>query len=152
MTLMALAFMIPLQSAPAPAPGHCELVATLNRVVAEATGYHPPACPQIGFAALPAGGALRSQGGAFFPDTGRIELAPDLDLSTTFGQSYLLHELVHAAQYANGADKHVTCPAQLEAEAYYLQSDFLRDRNLPREAVLVRLLADHLGHCGDPDY
>ena len=92
---------------------------------------------------------MRSQAGAFCPDTGAIELAPDLDLSDAFGQSYLLHELVHAAQYANGAQDNARCPAVLEAEAYTVQSDFLRARGLGREAVTMRLLAGQLGTCPD---
>jgi len=144
--LGALVFLIPL-SAPEPRQDLCSLVAELNKVIVVATDLTPPPCPEIGFAVLPVNGALRSQAGGYFPDTGRIELAADLDLTTVFGQSYLLHELVHAAQYASGAQLRALCLARLEAQAYYLQSDFLRDHGLARDAVLVRLLADHLGAC-----
>ena len=41
------------------------------------------------------------------------------------------------------------CPASLEAEAYAVQSGFLRAAGLGREAVMMRLLADHLGLCAD---
>ena len=130
-------------------PDLCPLVAELNAVIALQTTYTPPPCPTIGFAALPASGAMRSQAGAYFPGTGAIELAPDLDLTDPFGQSYLLHELVHAAQYAAGADRRARCPGQLEAEAYAVQANFLRDRGLPREALMMTLLAGQLGGCAD---
>ncbi len=145
-------FLITLSNPGAPGPDLCPLVAELNRIIADSTAYVPAPCPVIGFAVLPEGGAMRSQAGAYFPETGRIELAPDLDLTGAYGQSYLLHELIHAAQFANGADATAECPARLEAEAYSLQSDFLQINGLPREAVLVRLLADHLGRCGPADY
>ena len=125
----------------------CALVADLNAVIVQETEYLPPPCPTIGFAVLPVAGAVRSQAGAYFPATGAIELAPDLDLAEAFGQSYLLHELVHAAQYSGGAQLIVRCPAMLEAEAYSVQAGFLRAHGLGREAVMMRLLADQLGTC-----
>ena len=148
MSLFAALFLITL-SAPEPRTDLCPLVATLNAVIARDTAHTPPPCPVIGFARLPEGGVLRSQAGAYFPETGAIELAPDLDLTTAFGQSYLLHELVHAAQHASGAQMAARCPASLEAEAYAVQSGFLRAAGLGREAVMMRLLADHLGLCAD---
>ncbi len=144
-------FMITLTPPEAP-PDLCPLVAELNAVIAENSALVPAPCPQIGFAALPVGSALRSQAGAYLTETGAIELASDLDLTTAYGQSYLLHELVHAAQYAGGVHMQVTCPQKLEAEAYALQADFLRDRGLPREAILIRVLGAHLGSCGGDGY
>ena len=126
----------------------CPLVQDLNRVVAGETAYTPVPCPGIGFTAVPPAQSLRSQAGAYLPATGRIELAPDLDLATAYGQSYLLHELVHAAQYANGAAAHMPCPAALEAEAYSVQASFLRAHDLGQQALLVSLLAGQLGSCG----
>jgi hypothetical protein len=148
---LTLAFLQALAGSPALAdPGICALVAELNGFIAERTQYVPDQdCPKIGFSALPAAGEWRSQVGAFDPATGAIELAPDLDLTTTYGQSYLLHELHHAAQFIAGADLRVDCPAQLEGEAYRLQSEFLREHGLPREAIMVRIMADQLGTCGE---
>jgi hypothetical protein len=126
----------------------CALAATLNRVVAAESDYAVGAgCPDIGFGALPATGTIRSQAGAYYPETGQIELAPDLDLSDAVGQSYLLHELVHAAQFAAGADAKAACPAALEAEAYTVQARYLRAHGNPREAVMLTVLADQLGSC-----
>lgn len=130
-------------------PDLCPLVAELNTVIVAETGLAPPPCPVIGFAALPVSGAMRSQAGAYFPETGAIELAPDLDLTAPFGQSYLLHELVHAAQYASGAQLKARCPAVLEAEAYRVQAGFLRARGFGREAVMMTMLAGQLGACPD---
>ncbi len=130
----------------------CDLVAELNRTVGVETPYATPPCPVIGFAQLPRDGGVRSQAGAYFPDTGRIELAADLDLASIFAQSYLLHELVHAAQYADDADRTAACPAALEAEAYGVQAAFLRQHGLAAEAMTVSILAMQLGACGQADY
>lgn len=150
MSILAAAFLITLTPAD-PQPDLCTLVERLNVVVLRDTGYPPPPCPQIGFAALARSTTERSQAAAFNPATGAVELAADLDLTAPFGQSYLLHELVHAAQYANGAQTRASCPAALEAQAYTVQADFLRAHDLGREAVLVQMLAWHLGSCGSPD-
>lgn len=131
----------------------CPLVIELNRVLVEATAYPPVPCPEIGFAALDGQPGLRSQAGAYFPETGAIELAPDLDLTMAYGQSFLLHEMVHAAQFASGADRAAPCPAALEAEAYRVQAGFLHQAGLVRDAVFTRMLGDQLGSCGAaPDY
>jgi hypothetical protein len=131
----------------------CPLVAELNVFLVENSKLTAVPCPEIGFSALPGKGAVRSQAGAYFPDTGRVELAPDLDLKAAYGKSFLLHEMVHVAQFAAGVDQRVPCPAALEAEAYRIQADYLRKAGLPREALLTGFLADQLGSCGAaPDY
>ncbi len=131
----------------------CPLVAELNRYLTENTAYDAVACPEIGVSVLAADGSLRSQAGAYYPDTGRIELASDLNLSAAYGKSFLLHEMVHAAQFAAGMDQRVPCPEMLEAEAYRLQAGYQREAGLMREAVLTGFLADQLGSCGAaPEY
>lgn len=131
----------------------CALVGQLNDALVQGTDYRPVPCPEIGFAALEGQPGLRSQAGAYFPETGRIELAPDLDLSTAYGQSFLLHEMVHAAQFAEGAGQSVPCPAALEAEAYRVQAQFQQEAGLTRDALFTRMLGDQLGSCGaEPDY
>ncbi len=138
---------------PALADDLCLLVNDLNRILIDSTDYAAIPCPEIGFSALDGQPGMRSQAGAYFPDSGRIELAPDLDLATAYGQSFLLHEMVHAAQFAEGADSRAPCPAALEAEAYRVQADFLQQAGLTRDALLTRMLGDHLGRCGmRPDY
>jgi hypothetical protein len=93
--------------------------------------------------------ALRSQVGAFVPATGYILLARDLDTETTVGRSYLLHELVHAAQYRAGAQLRVRCEGELEREAYHLQTTWLRRNGEFREAMLLDWAAEALGRCAD---
>lgn len=135
------------------ADDHCDLVAALNVSLSETTAYLPITCPAIGFSVLTAEAGIRSQAGAFFPETGRIELAPDLDLGSAYGQSFLLHEMVHAAQFAEGADRRARCPAALEAEAYRVQAQFLQATGQTRDALLTRMLGEQLGRCGaQPDY
>lgn len=126
----------------------CALAADLEAAVSEATGY-PPAgtCPVIRFEALAGHFGAHAQAGAYDPASRVIELAPDLDLSGPYGQSFLLHELVHAAQYRAGRDARVPCPEALETEAYRVQADFLAAHGLKREAVLTRVLSQHLGVC-----
>jgi len=149
----ALAFVMIGTSLPVHAGALCPLVAELNHILVASTGYTPVSCPEIGFSALGDKAGFRSQAGAYFPDSGRIELAPDLDLTTAYGQSFLLHELVHAAQFAERADLRARCPAALEAEAYRVQAQFLQEAGLSRDALLTRMLGDQLGSCGEPpDY
>jgi hypothetical protein len=129
----------------AAAPDPCALALRLDARVVAATGDPPAAgCPAFG-AGLPAAAGLRSQAGAFDPATGLIHLAPDIDLATPWGQSVLLHELVHAAQARGG--RLAACEGALEAEAYRLQADFLRGEGADREARMVTALAALLGTC-----
>jgi hypothetical protein len=135
--------------------GLCALALRLDATITATTGDPAlTACPDIGFGVPVAGDLARSQAGAYDPATGRINLAPDLDLATPQGQGYLLHELVHAAQFRSGRAAGFPCPAALEAEAYALQADFLQAAGDSREAVLMRLLAGQLGRCGasEPGY
>jgi hypothetical protein len=128
----------------------CALALDLADFVAAGTGMAAlRTCPAIGIG-LPDGGAVaRSQAGAFDPATGRIDLAPDLDLTTAFGQSYLVHELVHEAQYRTGRAALAPCPAALEAEAYAVQASFLRARGESDAAGTVTALGAMLGQCGE---
>lgn len=135
--------------------GLCDLALKLDAVVVGVTGDAPlTSCPEIGFAVPTTGDLARSQAGAYDPETGQINLAPDLDLTSIYGQSYLLHELVHAAQFRSDRAKGFACRAALEAEAYAIQADFLQNGGDMRQAVLMRLLAGQLGTCptAEPDY
>lgn len=148
--ILTLALLMP---APALADGLCALAMDMEARIAERLGYPPGTdCPEIAFALPLAGAVQRSQAGAFDTVTGRIDLAPDLDLASAYGQSFLLHELVHAAQYRAGRDRTAPCPAALEAEAYGEQADFLVEAGLSREAVLTRALGAQLGGCEAPQY
>lgn len=145
MKLLRLAALGALLGPPAAAEPVCALALALDARIVAVTGDPPlTACPVIG-RALAAGG-LRSQAGAFDPATRRIELAADLDLDTPWGQSFLLHELVHHAQ-ARGDRITGACEGRLEAEAYTLQADFLRETGAAREARIVTALGAILGQC-----
>lgn len=130
----------------------CALARSLESFVTETTAYGPSGhCPAIGFALPEGGDVVRSQAGAYVPATGRIELAPDLDLAAPLGQSFLLHELVHAAQYRHGMDRRAACVGQLEAEAYAVQAAFLMQMGRPRDAAMIQIVSAQIGHCGGPD-
>lgn len=153
MTRAVILILALLPPVPALADELCALAKDMEARIAERLGYLPGAdCPQIAFALPETGAVQRSQAGAFDPMTGRIDLAPDLDLTSAYGQSFLLHELVHAAQYRAGRDRSVPCPAALEAEAYGEQADFLMEAGLSRESVLARALGAQLGGCAAPQY
>lgn len=141
--LRSLALVLCASSAAADA-SLCALALDLDARILEVTG-DPPAtiCPAIG-RALPFGG-LRSQAGAFDPVTQAIEIAPDLDLTTAWGQGFLLHELVHFAQARGGRLN--ACEGVLEAEAYRLQADFLREKGAVQDARTVTALSAILGGC-----
>jgi hypothetical protein len=126
------------------------MAADLNRFLATVSNYPARApCPVVtrGWLGNPDPAAQRSQAGAFYPDTGVIEIAADLDLTDPLGQSYLLHELVHHAQFMAGVQRRVRCLAELEREAYAVQAAFLRAHGLGIEAVMVGFLGDVHGSC-----
>jgi hypothetical protein len=120
----------------------------LTFIETEASYPVPVDCPTVDRSdLLETAPALRSQVGAFVPATGHILLARDLDTETTVGRSYLLHELVHAAQYRAGAQLRVRCEGELEREAYHLQTTWLRRNGEFREAMLLDWAAEALGRC-----
>lgn len=130
----------------------CGPVADLLDFIAAHSDYPVPAsCPGVSQSdVMSASPALRSQVGAYLPETGQILLAPDLDTNSVLGRSYLLHELVHAAQYRSGQHTRVACEAELEAEAYRLQTAWLRRHGEQREALLLDWVAASLGRCEGP--
>ncbi len=60
----------------------------LNIHLTANTPYTAGPCPETGFAALTKQGVARFRTGAHLPEAGRTELTPDLDLTTTCGQSF----------------------------------------------------------------
>ncbi|NJS38799.1 MAG: hypothetical protein HC783_07035 [Rhodobacteraceae bacterium] len=145
----AAALALSLCLAPPALAGSCAGLGDLLAFIATEAGYPMPVdCPQIDRSdLLESAPALRSQVGAYVPATGRILLAPDLDTETVLGRSYLLHELVHAAQYRAGAEMLVRCEGELEREAYHLQTTWLRQNGEFREAMLLDWAANALGRC-----
>lgn len=77
---------------------------------------------------------------AFQPSTGDIFLAESLDLSNPVDLSFLVHELVHSAQFKQGSSRREQPIGYLENEAYNLQSRFLKSRGFEQEALLYNLL------------
>lgn len=144
-----LAFALALTLAPPALAESCEGMGDLLTFIATEGGYPVPAhCPVILRSdRLESTPGLRSQVGAFVPATGDILLAHDLDTDTPLGRSYLLHELVHAAQYRSGVQTRVRCEGELEREAYHLQTLWLRKEGEFREAMLLDWAANALGRC-----
>ena len=75
-----------------------------------------------------------------------ILVSDELDLDGPVGRSYLLHELVHHLQYANGQDAH-GCVGRLEAEAYRVQARYLRKHGHTEEASRQLILGLFLDGC-----
>ena len=128
-----------------------------NFVAAETGHLVPEVCirsaPQERLTLL-AGSAVRGQppgdavAAVYIPASGQILLAEDLDLGTLFARSHLVHELVHAQQFAARAQERASCPGLLEADAYDLQALYLRMRGLREEALLLQVLGMFQSACG----
>lgn len=65
-------------------------------------------------------------------DNKKILIRDNIDLSSIYGKSVLLHELVHFIQYQNGIDKKVECRSMLERDAYDIQREYLDNYNIPK--------------------
>lgn len=76
----------------------------------------------------------------FVPATGEILLGDDIDTAEPLDRSYIVHELVHAQQFANGVHERAPCVGRLEGEAYAVQAQYLRESGLERDAFLVTIL------------
>ena len=128
----------------------CHDVGQLAQFIAAHSDYTDlPDCIAVDLLDLvPHDRLMLSQAGAYDPATGAISVAQDLDLHDTLGQSYLLHELVHYAQFHSQAPAQARCPAELEAQAYALQAQFLRENGRGDEAVVLILLSAPLTTCG----
>ncbi len=130
----------------APPDPVCTIVDELSAQVLRITGYPmQDVCNDISFTLPAVARDELGQLGAFHPSNGRIELAANLDLTTTYGQSILLHEMVHAAQAQSGFSP--DCRARLEVEAYRAQSTFLRAHNLENQANAALFFATILSTC-----
>ncbi len=84
----------------------------------------------------------------YLPATREILLADDLDPGTPLARSYLVHELVHAQQFASRAHERASCPGTLEADAYDTQARYLRTKGLREEAFLLQILGMFQSACG----
>ena len=88
----------------------------------------------------------------FVPARREILLADDLDLGAPLGRSYLVHELVHAQQFAGGSNERARCPGALESDAYGVQALYLRRHNLTTDAFLLQVLGMLQSACGRSNY
>ncbi len=61
-----------------------------------------------------------------------IYVNKSVDLDTTFGESVLLHELVHFMQYETGVFEKAECAEANEKLAYTIQNRYLRDAGYGR--------------------
>lgn len=109
-------------------------------------------CPSVLRRKLTARFGGAPQAAEYLPETGQIALSPELDLNTAVGRGYLLHEMVHAAQFAAGRHDAVACPGRLEAEAYMVQSAYLREAGEETEATLMLLMSEFASPCSDRYY
>jgi hypothetical protein len=87
----------------------------------------------------------------YVPATREILLADDLDPSTPLARSFLVHELVHAQQFATRTHERASCPGVLETDAYGVQALYLRTWGLREEAFLLQALGMLQGACGYSD-
>ncbi|MBV7393667.1 DUF6647 family protein [Mameliella sediminis] len=128
----------------------CAVAQALGAELTLLSGYAPPAtCPRITRSLPAAGTNPEAQLGEYLPDSGTIALAADLDLTTAWGQSVLLHELVHLAQHRdNGLPD---CRAAMEYEAYAAQAAYLRRNGHERDAVMLYVFGALVSTCGNPE-
>lgn len=131
----------------------CAVAAELRADIERLTDYRVAEnCPAVLRRNLTARFGGEAQAAEYLPETGEIVLSPELDLNTAIGRGYLLHEMVHAAQFAAGRQDEIPCPGRLEAEAYMVQSAYLRDQDEDTEANLMLLMSEFAGHCSDRFY
>jgi len=65
-------------------------------------------------------------------------------------ETILVHELAHYLQYLNGADEHVQCRNELEADAYRIQNSWIDLKGYPEEQKTQGLFAKLNSMCGHP--
>ena len=130
--------------------------------VAEETDYPPlQFCPNVKMSSIP---QLRSKFtrasvyradalAAYLPKSGEILISDEIDLTTLPGRSFLVHEIVHAAQFNSGDTAREVCIGLLESEAYHVQASYLKKHDLAKEAIyFVWMSVMHKGACTHYDY
>lgn len=134
----------------------CAVVEDLILFVAKENGYPPlRICPRISVttdAVLSSMFEKASIHGeeplaAFLHTRSEILLSPDVDITTPIGRSYLVHEIVHAYQFANQLSANASCLGLLELEAYRAQARYLRTHDLEKEALQFELTGMMQGSC-----
>lgn len=131
----------------------CQLVAELNRRVELETELEAAPsesiCASINWRSAAVSGASPGilEVADYDLDSGAISLWIGLELEDVYAQSVLLHELVHAAQNHSGIGLTAPCNNSLERSAYAVQSSFLDENGLEKEAYLARFMSVFLSKC-----
>lgn len=99
---------------------------------------------------IPKGRDYRSESivGLFHQGSETVYLAERLDLDSVYGQSVLVHELVHYLQFQNGLYASSICIQSLEQLAYEMTNKYLV-ANGERALFSKRHIRAAVGFCGD---
>ncbi len=140
----------------------CSSMRQLVGFVAEETDYPPlQFCPNVRMSSVP---ELRSKFNkasvygadalaAYLPLSDQILISDEIDLASLLGRSFLVHEIVHAAQFNSRDTAAESCVGLLESEAYRVQASYLKKHDLAEEALFfVWMSVMHNGACTRFDY
>ena len=135
----------------------CTALMKLVKFVSSETDYPPLTnCPTV---SLTTNSALRGYLGLnakygqeqpvamFVPVDAEILIGPEVEVTSTLGRSYIIHEIVHAHQMEYGAPRHAPCPGWLEGEAYRVQASYLKNQGLTKDAFDMEMLGLLQGSC-----
>jgi hypothetical protein len=135
----------------------CAIDTTLTNFVAQETDYPTLGkCPRVrvitetALKAIFINASAHSElpTAAFLPATSEILLSPDIDTKSIIGRSYIVHEIVHASQFANNVSASTSCPGLLESEAYRVQASYLKKHGSADEAFTFVLISMLQRACG----
>ncbi|WP_299753354.1 DUF6647 family protein [uncultured Boseongicola sp.] len=125
--------------------------------VSSETGYLPLSdCPRVrsttnsalrGFLGLNASYAQEQPFAMYVPMDAEVLIGPEVEVTSILGQSYIVHELVHAHQVVSGAAQRAPCPGWLEGEAYRVQASYLKARGLTEDAFEMEIFGMLQGSC-----
>jgi len=99
---------------------------------------------------LPKGRDYRSESivGLFHQGSQTVYLSDKLDLDSSYGQSVLVHELVHFLQFQNGLYASSVCIQSLEKLAYQMTNKYLV-ANGEKPLFSKKHIRAATGFCGD---
>ncbi|MDA4847022.1 hypothetical protein [Hoeflea poritis] len=157
--IAALSILVATGAGTAAHASDCDAMSDLVDFVAEETGRHRlEFCPQVSvttstalremFAEASAHGEVPMA--AFVPKQHRILLGPEIDLATVLGRSYLVHEIVHAAQAADPHPHVLSCAGLNESEAYWVQASYLHNHGMAKAARGFELMSVMSAACPQP--
>lgn len=66
-------------------------------------------------------------------ENNRIYVAANIDMHSAYGNSVLVHELVHFLQFHQGRNEQVACISALEGDAYRIQAKYMNANGLVPE-------------------